>query len=172
MTSLQALGALGLPGIRHRGRCMRKSQGRRSLYRAEVSRRRLVGAWRGFCSMTCIVLSRPGRLSALVLLVALITAASSTLIVQGAQPEACVMTHHECDQTARVTDCCCLAGDASHQGGPIESRVQLAVDLSPHPVGLLAGTFADTTRNSLQIQTLPPSVSPPDFTTRSAPLLV
>jgi hypothetical protein len=119
-----------------------------------------------------MVVSRSERLSALVLIVALVGATSSTLIAQAAQPDACVMTHHECDQTTKVTDCCCHASDATHQGGPIESRVQLAVDLSPHPVALARGTFEDTARNSVQLHTPPPSVSPPDPASRFAPLLI
>ena len=135
---------------------------------------RLVRAtWRGLCASIGIVLSRSRKLSAIALIVALLAATSSTLIAECAQPDACAMTHHECDHTARITECCCgHASDASHQGGPIESRVQLTVDLSPLPVALAAGTFADTSGTSFQVHTSPPSVSPPDFATRFAPLLI
>jgi hypothetical protein len=172
MTNLSASRVVGLPGIRRWGRSTPRSKDPRSAYRTAVRRRRLLGVWRGLCSSTCIVPSRLGRLSALTLLVALVTAASSTLIAQAAQPDVCVMTQQECDQTTRITDCCCLASDASHPSGPIESRVQLALDLSPHPVALPAGTFADTSRTYRQIHISPPPASPPDFTTGSAPLLI
>lgn len=156
MTSLSALRTLRLPGIRQ----------------SAAGARHLLGVWRSLCSSTSIVQSRSRRLSAIAMIAALVTAASSTLIAQATRPEACVMTHHECDHTARITDCCCLASDASHSGGPIESRVQLPVDLSTHPVALPAGTFADMSRSSLQIHVPPLSVSLQDFTTRSAPLLI
>ena len=172
MTSLSVLGIPGLPGIRQTGRSSPQSKGSRPVYRTTGSRRRLIGVWLGLCSSPCIVQFRSRRSSAIALIVALVAAASSTLIAQATQPEACVMTHHECDHTARIADCCCLASDASHPAGPIESRVQVVVDLSPHPVALPTGTFADTSRTSLQIHISPPSVSPPDFTTRSAPLLI
>jgi hypothetical protein len=113
------------------------------------------------------------KLSAIVLIAAVVTTTGATLIAQGAQHEACATNHHECDDTARIAQCCCgHASDASNQGGPVESRVQLTVDLSPLPVALAAGTFADTSGTSFQVHTSPPSVSPPDLATRFAPLLI
>jgi hypothetical protein len=114
-----------------------------------------------------------GKLAAIALIIAVVTATGSTLIAEGAQREACAMKHHECNNTARITPCCCgHASDASHQGGPVESRVQLTVDLSPLPVALAAGTFADPFGTSVRIDTSPPPVSLPDFATRFAPLLI
>jgi hypothetical protein len=175
MTSLGILFALHLvmPGIRQRSRCMPMSQRRRPVHPRNIGWVRLVRAtWPGLCASTSIVLARSRKPSAIALILALAAAASSTLIAQISEPEACVMTHHECDDTAKIADCCCHASDATHQGGPIESRVQLAVDLSPHPVTLPAGTFAETSRTGQQIHTSPPPASPPDFATRFAPLLI
>ena len=171
-TSLRDLQTRGLPGIRQRHARLPQPQERGSAYPTDGGHRSLICEWRAFCSSFRIMPFGPRKLSAVALIVAVVAAASSTLIAQAVQPEACVMSHHECDHTARITDCCCIASDASHPGGPIESRVQLAVDLSPHPIALPAGTFADTSRTSLQLHTSPPPASPPDFTTRSAPLLI
>ena len=169
---LQALEAVELPEIRQPRLRTSESVGRSSGYPAACCRHRLIEMRRALCSFIYTVTPRSERLSMIALIAALVAAASSTLIVQATQPAACVMTHHECDHTARITDCCCLANDASPQGGPIESRVQLAVDLSPHPVALPAGAFADTSGSSLHVHIPPPSASPSDFTTRSAPLLI
>ena len=129
--------------------------------------------WRGLCASIGMVLLRSGKLWAIAVMVAILAATSSTLIAECAQPEACPMQHHECDHTARITDCCCgHASDASHQGGPIESRVQLTVDLSTLPVALAVGAFADTSGTSLRFHASPPSISAPDFATRFAPLLI
>lgn len=170
-TSLPDLRTRGLTGIRQRHQRMAQAQGRGSVYPADEGRCSLIG-WRAFCSSFRIMPFRPRKLSAFALIVAVVAAASSILIAQAAQPEACVMTPHDCADTPKVADCCCHFSDATHQGGPIESRVQLAVDLSPHPVALPAGAFADTSASSLHVQIPPPSSSPSDFTTRSAPLLI
>ena len=133
--------------------------------------RRLVDAWRGLCSIACIV-SRSEKLSALALVVALVVATGSTLIAQVGQPGACVMTHHACDHFAKVTLSCCHAGDPSQQGEPTGFRVQLTVNLSSHPAEVPAEMSADSSVISLRIHTSPRSVCPPDFATRFAPLLI
>jgi hypothetical protein len=113
------------------------------------------------------------KLSSLALVAAVVSTLGANLIAWGAQHEACATQHHECDDTARIAQCCCgHASDASNQGGPVESRVRLAVDLSPLPVALVAGTFADTSGTSLQVHTSPPSISPTGLATRFAPLLI
>lgn len=162
----------GLPGIRQRGRHVPLLQGRSPVYPAALRGHRLPGEWLGLCFVHCIVLSRSGTLSAITLVVALVTATGSTLIVECAQREACAMEHHECEHIARVAQSCCHASDASHQGGPAESRVQLTVDLSPHPAELAAGVFANISGTSLKTHTSPPSVPAPDLATRFAPLLI
>ena len=172
MTSLPNLGTTGPPGIRQRGRRGPPSQGRSPACPTDWRGLRLFGEWLGLCSVHCIVLSRSGTLAAIALIAALVTATGSTLIVECAQREACAMEHHECDRTAKITQCCCHASDASRHGGPVESRVQLTVDLSPHPAALAAGTFADISEASLKTHPSPPSVSRPDLATRFAPLLI
>ena len=82
------------------------------------------------------------------------------------------MDHHECEHSVRAAQFCCHASDASHQGGPAESRVQLTVDLSPHPAALAAGTFADISGTSLKTHGPPPSFSLTGLATRFAPLLI
>jgi hypothetical protein len=170
MTSLPILRTFGLPGIRQR---TPQSHGHSPVYLTDLGLLRLLGVWHGLCSSPCIVLSRTGKLSAIALIVAVVTTTGSTLIAQGAQHEACATKHHECDPTPRIVQCCCgHASDASSQGGPVESRVQLTAHLSPLPVALAAGTFADTSGMSLQVHTSPPSIYPPDLATRFAPLLI
>ena len=175
MTSLGTLLTLRLmPGIRQRSWCVPPAHGRRPVQLMNFGCVRLVRVtWRGLCASIGMVLSRSEKLSAIALVVALVAATSATLIAECAQPEACPMQHHECDQTVRITECCCgHASDASHQGGPIESRVQLTVDLSTLPLALAVRAFADTPGTSVRVHTAPPSVYPPDFATRFAPLLI
>ena len=148
-----------------------QAHGRGPVYPMDLGGLRLPGLWRGLCSFPGIVLSRPWKLSAIALVVTLVAATSSTLIAFGAQHEVCAM-HHECDQAPRITQCCCGHATDASQGGPVESRVQLTVDLSPLPVSLTAGIFADTSGTGLQTHTSPPSVFPPDLATRFAPLLI
>ena len=137
-----------------------------------VDRPRLLGAWRGPCSSTCIVLSGLAKLRLVALIVALVTAAISPLIAECAQPDACPMQHHACDQTARIADCCCSYSNyASHPGGPVESRVQLAVSLPIPPASLGARGLADI-GTGLPFHTSPLSVLPPRVATRCAPLLI
>jgi len=113
------------------------------------------------------------KLSAIALIAAVVTTMGANLIARGAQHEACATKHHECDDTAKIAQCCCgHASDASDQSGPVESRVELTVDRSPLPIALTAGTFADASGTSLQVHTSPPSVSPPDLPTRFATLLI
>lgn len=162
----------GLPDIRQGGLCLRQSPGGRSVRPTEAAAHRRAKAWRDPCYVASIVSSRSVNLAAFALIGALVAAASSTLIVQAAQPEACVMTQHDCADTPKIADCCCHADDASHQGGPIESRVQLTVTLSHHPVQLAAGTFADTSVARFHVHTSPASISLPALATRFAPLLV
>jgi hypothetical protein len=129
---------------------------------------------RGSYPAARMVLSRLGKLSAIVLIAAVVTATGSTAIALGAQHEACAAKHHTCPlHTAMIAPCCCgHASDASNQGGPVESRVRLTVDLSPIPVALAVWTVADTSGTNLQFHASPPSVSPPELATRFAPLLV
>jgi len=129
--------------------------------------------WHGLCYTICIVLSVHRKLSAIVLIAAVVSTLAANLIARGAEHEACATNHHECDDTARIAQCCCgHASDASNQGGPVESRVRLTVDFSPLPVALTAETFADASGASLQVHTFPPSISPTDLATRFAPLLI
>lgn len=174
MTSLGTLSALGLvPGIRQFNCRLPLSHGHGPVHPTDSGRIPLVRAtWRGLCASIGMVLSRSGKLSAIALIVAVLAATSSTLIAECAQPEVCPMQHHECDRTAWITDCCGHARDASHQGGPIESRVQLTVDLSTLALALAVGAFADIPGTSVRVHTSPPSVYPSDFATRFAPLLI
>ena len=172
MTSFPNLGTRDLPGIRQRRQSLPPLQMRGSVYPAKKEPRSLLGGWRALCSSFCIVPFRPRKLSAFALIVAVVAAASSTLIVQAAQPDVCVMTPHDCADTAKVADCCCHADDGSHQGGPIESRTQLTVTLAHHPVELAAGAFADASVARPQIHTSPASIPLTDLATRFAPLLV
>ena len=168
---LPVLSTFALPPIRqHHGRTSPFGC-RTSAYPAAFWCRRLLDAWRGLCSIACIV-SRSEKLSALALVVSLVVATSSTLIAQVGQPEACVMTHHACDHFAKVTLSCCHAGDPLQQGGPTGFRVQLTVNLSSHPAEVPAEMFADSSVIGLRIHTSPRSVCPPDFATRFAPLLI
>jgi hypothetical protein len=113
------------------------------------------------------------KLSTLALIVALVSTLGANLVGWGTEHEVCATQHHECDDTARIAQCCCgHVSDASNLGGPVETRVRLTVDLSPLPVALPAGTFADATGTSLQIHTPPASRALPDFVTRFAPLLI
>lgn len=113
----------------------------------------------------------PVTLSAIALIVAVVTMSSSTLLAQGAQ--ACALKRHACHHAVRSAACCSdHANDAGNQVGPVESRIQLRVALSQLPPALAGGMFADSSRTGLRIRTTPPSVSPPDFTTRFAPLLI
>ena len=116
------------------------------------------------------MLSRSLHFAALALIFSLVVATGSTLIAQAAQPAPCVMAPHDCHQTTKVTPSCCHAGDGSQQG-PIESRVQLTVNLSHHPIELAAGTVARTSAR-LEFHTSSASISLPDLATRFAPLLV
>jgi hypothetical protein len=114
----------------------------------------------------------PGKIATIVLLVAVCTTTGLTLIAQGTQHEACVAKHHACDHAAMIARCCCgHSRDASIQGALVESRIQLTVDFSSLPVALAAGTVADTSETSLQVDTLPPSASP-DLARQFAPLLI
>ena len=109
-------------------------------------------------------------LAPVALVVAVVAAAGSTLIAQSAR--ACEMKHHECHHTATITPCCCdHANDAANQGGPVESKIQLMVDLSALPLAL-AAVFVDTSGTSLRIHTSQPPAFPADLATRFAPLLV
>jgi hypothetical protein len=118
-----------------------------------------------------IPLSLSGKLSAIALIVAVVSATGSTLIAQSAR--ACGMKHPECHHTATIIPCCCdHASDAANQGGPVESRIRLTVHLSPLPTALAAGTFADTSETSIQIHTSPTPACPPGLATRFVPLLL
>ena len=129
---------------------------------------------RALCLSNGIVQPRSARLSAITLIVAILVATGSTLIAQSEPHAACAVNHHECGHTATITTPCCCghATDASHEGGPVESRVRLTVDLSSLPVVPTAGTFADTSASNLQVDTALPSGSLPDLATRFAPLLI
>ena len=174
MASLTTLRSLGLPRIRKRLRHRPLSCRLSTPFPATLGGRRRSGMWRAPCSSTCIVLSRSGALSAIAiaLIVAILTATGSTLSAQGAQPEVCAMQHDVCHHTAKIAQCCCHASDATHQGGPIESRVQLTVDPSPYPVALSSVAFADTSEPNLQVLTALPSASRAGLATHFAPLLI
>jgi len=175
MTSRGTLLTLGLaPGTRQRIRCLPLSRDRRFVHPTEFGCIRLVRArWRGLCASIGVVRSRSRNPSAIALIVAFVAATGSSLIAECAQPEACPMQHDECERTAKIIECCCgHASDASHQGGPIESPVQLTADRSTLPVALAVGAFTDISGTSLRFHSAPPSVSPPDFATRFAPLLI
>jgi len=110
------------------------------------------------------------KLAVMALIVAVVAAAGSTLIAQSAR--ACAMVHHECQHTTTITPCCGgHANDAANQGGPVESKIQLTVDLSALPLAL-TGVFVDTSGTILRIHTSQPSAFPSDLATRFAPLLI
>jgi hypothetical protein len=118
-----------------------------------------------------IPLSLSRQLSAIVLIVAVVAAVGSPLIAESAHP--CEMTQHECHHTATIMPCCCdHASDTANQVGPVESKIQLTVDLSPLPIAQACGTIADTAGTNVQGHTSPPPACPPDLATRFAPLLV
>jgi hypothetical protein len=173
MTSLRTVSAHDLPTIRQRCRHTQVWHVRSRVLPRDLGCLAIGAAWRGLCASIGMVVSRSGKLAAFALIVAIAGATSSTLVAECARPEACPMQHQECHHTSRITECCRgHLGDASHQGGPVEARVQLTVDLSSLPLGLAAGACADVAGTSARIDTSPPSNSCRDLSARFAPLLI
>ncbi|MBZ5558314.1 MAG: hypothetical protein LAO77_13670 [Acidobacteriia bacterium] len=113
------------------------------------------------------------RLSALVLMAAVIATNGAALLAAGPQHAACVTTHHECDQTTTIRSCCCNPrDDSSNQGGPLESRVQIGADASAVPLVPAIILVADSSHLSVPVHTSPPRAVPLDLPTLFAALLI
>jgi uncharacterized heparinase superfamily protein len=92
-----------------------------------------------------------------------------------AQPahDACATRHHDCNQTARISQCCCGdQGVVSDQGGPVEARVRVSADASSVPVAFTAGTIRNAFHTGVPVHTSPPGRSPADLRTLFASLLI
>ena len=98
--------------------------------------------------------------SVLVLTISVVTTATMPAFVEAIHP--LCLAEHECGKTATIGPCCCGEQDnSSNQGGPVESKVQLAKPSMPVAADL---TFA-APRDVFN-----PIVCPYSWTTRAAPL--
>ena len=69
----------------------------------------------------------------------------------------CTAKHHDCGKMPTITTCCC--GDeqsSSSDSTPVQSRVEVRVNLSALPAFTVALQLAMTTHGQVAVQTSPP----------------
>lgn len=112
------------------------------------------------------------KLSALVVIAAILAAAGAPLLAAPAHP-ACASRDHGCGRAATLAKCCCgEQGPASDQGAPIQTRVQVAVDLAAVPALVAAPVMSDAAERIVRPRAFPPGATPPDLVTLFATLLI
>lgn len=112
------------------------------------------------------------RLTALAIIAAVLTVAAAPALAAQAHP-VCTAKHHGCGQTATLIRCCCgEPGQPSTQSGPVQSPVQVGVDVSaiadPFPIA----PATDGAEAIAHPRAFPPGAPPPDLLTLFATLLI
>ena len=112
------------------------------------------------------------RFSAL-LLVAAIIGAIGVPVFAGAIHAICAAKQHDCGKAPTIASCCCGdQGDASSQGGPVESSVQLNPSLTFAPCVVVTVDFSSLHAMHVGSNTSPPGASPLDRPTLFSSLLI
>lgn len=112
------------------------------------------------------------RLSALTLVVAIMTTATGSALPQNRHP-ACEAKQHDCGQSARISSCCCGdLGAPRDAGTPAPSRSDVASGVATAPV---PPQFEDPflrSHQSIAVQASPPRLALLDLNTLFACLLI
>jgi hypothetical protein len=110
------------------------------------------------------------KLSALVLVAVVIGLAGAPLV---AETRHCDQKPHDCGKVTRIAPCCCGDhGDASNQGGPVETGVQINPGVHVIPALFSSVDFSHQDRTIARLDTSPPRGSPLDLPTLFASLLI
>jgi len=121
---------------------------------------------------TDIVKSGRIGLSAIVLLVA-ITGATTVPAFAGLTHPVCASRHHDCGDTAKVSECCCGDAQASQTDStPVQSRTEFRADLSSMTAVSSAVPVALPPHAVTTVHTSPPHRSHIDLPTFFSSLLI
>jgi hypothetical protein len=123
-----------------------------------------------------IVKSLRSLVSALALIVSLVgvTTAPAYAVagpVDCAPMQTMKQAHDCCKAPATVKACCSDRNDASGQGGPIQSRVQINPNLMPAP-GIFVALLSPADRSIVRADGMPPRSGPVDLPTLLSTLLL
>src|SRR5262245_6953361 len=129
----------------------------------------------GIGSAMCgrVVTGLARRLSALALVVAMVATASGSAFAQN-RHSACETKHHDCDQPAKITSCCCGdPGTPRDNGTPAQSRTDVASGVAAVPLPLqFEQPMPATHAAAIAIQSSPPGLALLDLTTLFGCLLI
>lgn len=85
----------------------------------------------------------------------------------------CATKHHGCGRAATlVKGCCGEQGQAGDQNGPVQTRVQVVVDLAAVPVLVVIPYSFDVAGRIDRPRACSPGATPPDLVTLFATLLI
>jgi hypothetical protein len=112
------------------------------------------------------------RFSALVLAAAIFSAIGVPVFA-GQIHAACAAKQHDCGKATRIASCCCGdQGDASSNGGPVESRVRLDPSLTFAPCVIATLDVSRLHTTHVRSNPSPPRASPLDRPTLFSSLLI
>lgn len=125
-----------------------------------------------YCVNTVGSLHRLLAVSAVI--AALLASMAAPAIAAQLQAPPCPVQRHECRQELKIRPCCCDDhGNASDQGGPVESRVRVTADLSSAPADDPQDTYLTSARSAnARVHTSPPNLYLLDLPTLFACLLL